>query len=42
MTDNLTIRAARPANAPCLKNLSVLGWETTYAGFLRPENHARY
>jgi ribosomal protein S18 acetylase RimI-like enzyme len=37
-----SIRAARPDDAPRLKELGALGWETTYAGFVAPANRARY
>jgi ribosomal protein S18 acetylase RimI-like enzyme len=38
----LTIRAARPEDAPRLKELGVLGWETTYADFVSAANRAAY
>jgi ribosomal protein S18 acetylase RimI-like enzyme len=39
---NLMIRAARPDDAPRLKQLGIIGWETTYADFVSPANRARY
>jgi GNAT superfamily N-acetyltransferase len=37
-----TIRRARVADVPRLRQLGVLGWETTYTDFIRPENRAAY
>jgi ribosomal protein S18 acetylase RimI-like enzyme len=37
-----TIRSARIADVPRLRQLGVLGWETTYTDFIRPENRAAY
>jgi ribosomal protein S18 acetylase RimI-like enzyme len=39
---HIAIRAARQADAPRMKALGVLGWETTYAAFVSPANRARY
>jgi ribosomal protein S18 acetylase RimI-like enzyme len=36
------IRPAQLADVPRLKELGVLGWETTYGHIVRPENRARY
>jgi ribosomal protein S18 acetylase RimI-like enzyme len=38
----LLIRAGRVADAPRLRELGVIGWETTYPGFVRPENRGAY
>ncbi len=36
------IRNARVADVPRLRQLGILGWETTYTDFIRPENRAAY
>jgi GNAT superfamily N-acetyltransferase len=36
------IRPATVADVPRLKELGVLGWESTYTEIVRPENRARY
>lgn len=36
------IRSARIADVPRLRQLGILGWETTYSDFIRPENRAAY
>ena len=36
------IRSARVADVPRMRQLGVLGWETTYTDFIRPENRAAY
>jgi ribosomal protein S18 acetylase RimI-like enzyme len=36
------IRRAILADVPRLKDLGVLGWETTYAHIVRPENRSKY
>ena len=38
----LFIRAARPDDAPRLKERGVQGWETTYADFISAANRAAY
>ncbi|HVX31193.1 MAG TPA: GNAT family N-acetyltransferase [Nitrolancea sp.] len=38
----MIIRKGRVCDAARLRELGVLGWETTYAGFLRPENRRAY
>lgn len=38
----MTIREARPDEAPRLRELGVTGWETTYAGFVLPHNRHLY
>ena len=42
MNRTVSIRAARVEDASRLRELGVVGWETTYAGFLRPENRRAY
>lgn len=42
MKSGLLIRGARVEDAGRLRELGVVGWETTYAGFLRPENRRTY
>ena len=42
MEQSWLIRDARIADAGRLRELGVAGWETTYAGFLRPENRRAY
>jgi ribosomal protein S18 acetylase RimI-like enzyme len=42
MDSGLLIRQARVEDAGRLRELGVAGWETTYAGFLRPENRRAY
>lgn len=39
---SLLIRAAHVDDATRLRELGVIGWETTYAAFLRPENRRAY
>lgn len=36
------IRRGRPDDAALLREIGVTGWETTYAGFITPENRQRY
>jgi ribosomal protein S18 acetylase RimI-like enzyme len=36
------IRPARPEDVPRLRELGVIGWETTYASFVAAHNRARY
>src|SRR5688500_15902022 len=36
------IRSAEDADVVHLQELGRLGWETTYSGFIRPENRATY
>lgn len=36
------LRSATDDDVPRLKELGVLGWETTYQGFVSPENRAAY
>ncbi|RIK35761.1 MAG: hypothetical protein DCC58_20135 [Chloroflexi bacterium] len=38
----LLVRKARVSDAPRLRQLGILGWETTYTDFIRPENRAAY
>jgi ribosomal protein S18 acetylase RimI-like enzyme len=42
MNRTMSIRAARAADAPRLRELGAIGWETTYAGFVRTENRRAY
>lgn len=42
MERSLLIRRALFEDAARLRELGVAGWETTYAGFLRPENRRAY
>lgn len=42
MNRSLSIRATRVEDAERLRELGVAGWETTYAGFLHPENRRAY
>ena len=39
---SLLIREGRVEDASRMRELGVVGWETTYAGFLRPENRRAY
>jgi ribosomal protein S18 acetylase RimI-like enzyme len=38
----ISVRVARPDDAPRLKELGALGWETTYTDFVSPANRAHY
>ena len=42
MADHVHIRRGVTEDAERLKEIGVTGWETTYAGFVEPENRRRY
>ena len=42
MSDEVRIRRGTAADAARLKEIGVTGWETTYAGFVTPENRLKY
>ena len=42
MDDDVRIRRGMPKDAERMKEIGVTGWETTYAGFVEPENRRRY
>ena len=42
MMDDVHIRRAVTGDAERLKEIGVTGWETTYAGFVEPENRRKY
>ncbi len=42
MGDHVHIRRGVTEDAERLKEIGVTGWETTYAGFVEPENRRRY
>ncbi len=42
MADHVHIRRGVTEDAERLKEIGVTGWETTYAGFVEPENRRKY